>query len=343
MRLVALVRMTDTMGKETIELFKQFEDCNFDKYKGPWGVQEKLDGVPILIRREAGSIKALTRQGEYVSSLDHILEYAVRLLLDDRAFIVGEVYCRGMPFKDISGLVRAHKAQDASRNLRLYVFDGDIWPSRGDGWLDRQRAIALGLTTLAGHSSDALLAAPIQSLPYAVTNEPAFAHELLAATIKDNPQCEGVVLHDINKTWQPGKRLWTGLKLKPKPTIDLKVVGFEEAISKHGEPMGMVGRINCELNTLRNGKLETSVIGVGPGALTHTQRRGLWSVRNSPIFWAHTRIAEVQYMKDDTYDALRQPVFVRFRGDKSEPDCIAKGPVVGPVLHEASMACREEV
>jgi ATP-dependent DNA ligase len=342
MRLVALVRMTDIMGKETIELFKQFEDCNFNKYKGPWGVQEKLDGVPVCITREPTGIVLRTRQGETVSSLPHIAEYASRLLLTLGSFVVGEVYSRGMPFKDISGHVRKHAADEHTRKLKLYVFDGDLW-LRETGWIDRQRAIALGLTILAGHSSDALLAAPIQSLPYAVTNDPWFAHELLEETLKDNPQCEGVVLHDINKTWQPGKRLWTGLKLKPKPTIDLKVVGFEEAISKHGEPMGMVGRINCELNTLRNGKLETSVIGVGPGALTHTQRRGLWSVRNSPIFWAHTRIAEVQYMKDDTYDALRQPVFVRFRGDKSEPDCIAKGPVVGPVLHEASVACREEV
>lgn len=87
-------------------------------------------------------------------------------------------------------------------------------------------------------------------------------------------------------------------------------VGFEEAVDKYGKPKGMVGR----LDVLYKGK----VVGVGPGALTHKERKDLWeSVRKGEQKIA---IAEIKYMPDDTYEALRQATFVRWRPDKETPD-----------------------
>jgi ATP-dependent DNA ligase len=133
------------------------------------------------------------------------------------------------------------------------------------------------------------------------------------------PKAEGAVLHAYGKQWNPGKRCWGTQKLKGEPTIDLRVVGFEEAVSEAGEPKGMVGRINVEL-ARADGTVE--IVGVGPGKLTHEERFHLWRTRNSTKVEDMNLIAEIKYMPDATYGKLRQPTFQQWRPDKTEADVL---------------------
>jgi hypothetical protein len=116
--------------------------------------------------------------------------------------------------------------------------------------------------------------------------------------------------------------------MKPVPTIDLLVVGFEEAHSEDGNPLGMVGRVNAEYNTMgfdTEGAVHNyQIIGVGPGALNHTERKNLWRMYKQGKFTP--RIAEIRYMRDDSYDALRQPTFKQWRDDKVNPDVLSLRP-----------------
>jgi ATP-dependent DNA ligase len=142
------------------------------------------------------------------------------------------------------------------------------------------------------------------------------------AFMLNNPDAEGSVLHSWYKVFQPGKRCWGTQRMKPVPTIDLMVVGFEEAHSADGAPLGMVGRINAELTTLVPTTMgmqnKAEVIGVGPGALNHTERKNLWRMWKKGQFTP--RIAEIRYMRDESYDALRQPTFKQWRDDKAYPE-----------------------
>jgi ATP-dependent DNA ligase len=149
------------------------------------------------------------------------------------------------------------------------------------------------------------------------------------AFMLNNPDAEGSVLHSWYKVFQPGKRCWGTQRMKPVPTIDLMVVGFEEAHSADGAPLGIIGRINAEYHNVvydSGGivKSDYHVIGVGPGALNHTERKNLWRMWKKGQFTP--RIAEIRYMRDDSYDALRQPTFKQWRGDKVNPDVLSLRP-----------------
>lgn len=311
------------MANETIELLK-----NYDPAKMQWPAmhQQKIDGVPVRIIRQNGEVRSYTRQGERVLSINHIERFCVPLLRDGES-VVMELHVAGMPFKQVSGLVR-RKAQ--SPELIGWIWDADL-PWLGEAsWHGRQKQIALRLIDLAriaGVPATTLLCRCIPGSIVADAEEAEAAHEALMLA---NPEAEGSVLHSLRKTFQPGKRCWGTQRMKPVPTIDLKIVGFEEAISETGLPLGMVGRLNAEYNYMQDNTkgqdpamavgvhMVKTVIGIGPGALTHAERKKLWALFNSGNY--KPCIAEIRYMRDETYDALRQPTFKHWRKDKVTPD-----------------------
>jgi ATP-dependent DNA ligase len=211
----------------------------------------------------------------------------------------------------------------------MYVFDFDLLVSPETDWLTRHNQftnVLAGYLVAAGQS---VADCPIRRVPSVTVQDDAAVQTAFEALLTAFPACEGAVMHSFGKPFQPGKRVWGTQRLKPNPTIDLRIIDFEEAVSQSGEPLGMVGRLNAELNRMQpiasNQKGEigrarcvTTVVGVGPGALTHDQRKALWKLQKMGK-WKPT-IAEVKYMTDESYAALRQPTFVRFRTDKAVPD-----------------------
>ena len=296
------------MGTESIELLKEF---NAKQMQFPASFQQKLDGVPTRILRIDGKSVPITRQNEVLTSIPHILPYA-NMLLRDGGSIVGELYIDGMPFKDISGRVRKNLRDDT---LKLHIFDADISGQPEFSYELRRKAVALLLDKLADHTGMSRADLPIQLIPGHTVYSEAEALESFDALMLAKPDAEGAVLHSLAKTFQPGKRCWGTQRLKPVPTIDLRVIGFEEAVNaKTGDGIGMVGRINVEFTRLHNGTPRMAHIGVGPGTLPHKERKSLWAAWACGKF--KPKIAEVKYMRDDTYEALRQPTFFRWRPDK---------------------------
>lgn len=296
------------MGTASIELVKEFKWKNME---GPASFQQKLDGVPTRIMRTDGKAVPLTRQNEVLRSIPHITAYAEKMIYEGGS-IVGELHIDGMPFKDISGHVRAHTKNE---QLKLHIFDGDVSPDSGLDYETRRAQIARLLEKLADYCGMSLADLPIQMIPHHVVYTEAEALESFDQLMLAQPNAEGAVLHSMTKKFQPGKRGWGTQRIKPVPTIDLKVVGFVEAVSgATGEGIQQIGRIEVEFTRLHNGKPRTAVIGVGPGSLTHLERAMIFRRPSSYI----GKIAEVKYMRDDTYEALRQPTFLRWRDDKTE-------------------------
>lgn len=298
------------MSDETIELLKSYD---WKKLDGPASFQEKLDGVPVRITRTGNKSIPCTRQGEAVTSIDHIIPYA-HAILGEGGSIVGELYIPGVAFKDISGRVRKDKPD---KELRLYIFDADIRNMPTISYETRRYDVVNLLNKLSEHLGVARADMPIQLIPGHVVYTQADVDESFAQLMALKPDAEGAVLHSMAKPFQPGKRCWGTQRLKPVPTIDVRVVGFEEAVSaKTGEGIGMVGRINVEFTRLHNGTPRMAHVGVGPGTLTHPERKAIWA---NPRKYTG-KIAEVKYMRDDTYEALRQPTFFRWRDDKTVPN-----------------------
>jgi len=297
-------------GDATIELLKGYEP---KKMEFPAILSEKLDGVPVIIRRRHdGGYEAITRQGESIGSINHILDnLRARGKLLPGAFLVGELYIPGVPFKDISGKVRKFAP---AVDLIFNIFDGDLYPHRNDRKRYDERMSWIVADIEQTHC--------VKIIPYVVVGSPAEVTAEFMQHMEVFPKSEGMVVHSCAKQWSPGKRCWGTQRIKPEPTIDLEVESYEEAVDQFDQPKAMVGRINVRYDRMVKGcGMQSTVIGIGPGALSHNERRDLWDKYKGRSFVAGAGpIIEVKYMTDETYDALRQPTFVRFRPDKNEAD-----------------------
>lgn len=305
------------MTDEKIELYKPY---NIKKLQFPVGAQQKLDGVPVRWKNIGGHIVPLSRQGEVFKSLGHMVEHVRPILLAAGGSFTGELYIPGRPFKEISGIARRG---ELGSQLGCYVFDFDILNTPSLAWASRHRQFANALGTYLGAAGLSQGDCPIKLMPTVVCQDDNGVQSAWDVVRQANAKAEGMVLHSLHKPYQPGKRVWTTQKLKPEPTIDLRIVRVLEATANEtadgppkGTPLGMVGRLEAEF-TLADGTVRDDV-GIGPGSLTHAERRALWLERD--YIRSVGRIAEIKYMRDDSYDLLRQPTFVRWRDDKSTPN-----------------------
>lgn len=275
----------------------------------------KLDGVPVRIdlfyykKWFVGSV--LSRQGKPVPSVQFLVRNLIRVVqsalpngLDwgNKLTFVGEVtHEHYKDFKDVSGIVRR---QEPQTGLILNIFDYCDYGKR-DGFAWRYNNLQYIMNELAVLRFQGVRVVK----QYAIKRDQI--DEMFLALL--SPYDEGGVIRDANDKWAPGKRTWGYQKYLIEPTIDLHITGFEEAVDKHGEPMGMVGRVLASY--------QGRTIGVGPGKLTHNERMQLWvEYCNKGQHITHPRIACIKYKRDPSYTDLRQPTFQHWRYDKDEPD-----------------------
>jgi len=277
----------------------------------PVMVSEKLDGVPTLMNfatqhnGETGWA-CRSRQNKPQPSIHNqvsVLAWAIGDSMNRRVdiSIVAEVTHteRGMPFKDVSGHVRRQEQND---DLVLNIFDAVIHDYNEDRGFGGRIANISGIMRGMGKSPG------WRVIPQLMLDTQEELDAALAAMVasREGFTPEGAVVRSCDELWQPGKRTWGYQKNVLDPTTEVWVTGYEEALSQNGERLGMVGRINA----IWQGK----EIGVGPGKLTHAERRDLWTMGWAPAW------ATVKYKRDDSYNALRQPTFQHWRPDHEEPE-----------------------
>lgn len=308
--------------KEPMELAKNWDEQKYQLVL-PAYASLKWDGVPLTFKRQDGSITALTRQNEDRSiAVPHLVRLAGFILLTEGASFTAECLIPGAPFKDSSGAIRTDAPQP---NVVAKVFDANIQNRPMDSYYTRIRQFEVAAAAL----DDPALVAVDRRLVETVHQVDEHWDNIKA----DVPDAEGMMLHKLDKPFQPGKRCWGMGRYKPQPTIDLQVVGFEEAVSEDGIKLGMVGRVNVKLRrrrTVFDGMasrtiVAETIVGVGPGKTSHEERKILWEKYKNdaanragdlPLY------AEIKYMPDPSYDALRQPTLQRLRTDKTEGDIL---------------------
>lgn len=299
------------MSTNTIMLAK---DYDFRRVIFPVCISEKLDGVPAKFFKDVnGKVVAMTRQGELLTSVEHICkELSDFELLNESNAIVGELWVRGRPFKETSGKVRA---DGVCTDLKLYIYDEFFCDKSGlpsDSRTFRERWSHIK----AKFQFNALGLPPHVYLTKQITcaNIDIFNFEMkciLAGPDDRAYKPEGVMVRMLDgdaSYYSLTGRSWGMMRIVEKPTLDLMVVEVVEAKAKDGTPKGMVGSFMCKYHDID--------IKVGAGKATHNERKKWWQ---RPELILGT-IIQVQYKPDDSYSKLRQPTFQRVRTDKDTPD-----------------------
>jgi len=210
---------------------------------------------------------------------------------------------RDVPFKDVGGMCRQHTQCD---DLILNVFDFYRPTLEGPDLMPFGKRILLADGLVRGMHWCKVIPQILCKDSIALAN----ALTVIKATRSDGFVPEGAVIRNCNDKWIEGKRGWGYQKVVDDPTTEVWITDVEEATSKEGEPLGMVGRLNGDWNGKR--------IGVGPGKLTHDERKALWVMG-----WASGGAwATVKYKRDPSYSSLRQPTFQNWRPDYVPSDTV---------------------
>lgn len=277
-------------------------------------VSEKLDGVPIRMDFAVTNglvtlMAASTRQGEHSYSTGFIQQHMAHKLITAPQGVysfVGEVtHETYTDFKDVSGVVRR---QEPQTGLIYNIFDFVDHAHTDRGFAARIFSAAQLIRTMRND---------VRFIPQHYIEREEI-EDWFTRMLPDG--AEGGIIRDPDELWQPGKRTWGYQKYVQDPTIDLFIVGVEEATSEAGVPLGMAGRLIASY--------KGTEIGIGPGKLSHDERRELWAewkqwqgaIKSGYKDTKWKRMAAIKYKRDDSYDALRQPTFQVWRDDKDEAD-----------------------
>lgn len=295
----------------------------------PVFLTEKIDGVPGIF----GACKiTMSRQGKPINSVRH-LETLIDSVLPKGIQLIGELHIPGAPFKESSGCVRR---DTQCPELALGIWDVVFLNEPHLGYADRFLKILNVLHELYEKSFGLIFTIPSKAIMVGSTGDADKAvkdyYEHLRVMYKERvlkfrPETplrevgepEGVIARPADETYRRG-RSWGLQRYVPKPTADLRVKGLIEATAN--KPMTF---LNCQYEEGQGLSAVGSVlvdyygelVKVGPGAMSHVERRQYWCNPEMIV----DKIIQVQYKADPTYNALREPTFMRLRLDKDKAEC----------------------
>lgn len=268
-------------------------------------VSTKLDGNRLVIIKENGNIKFMTRQGKEMEGLIDIEKDAE--LLEDNMVYDGELISENPDNLPSDELFRVTMTKARKKGIKTgLIFNCfDMLPledfKKGickTPFKDRKARLH---TLLTDNKLNTIIEVPI--LYQGMDESKIF--ELISWA--RNNDLEGVMINIADAPYEC-KRSKNILKGKVMQDMDLKVVSFEEG---QGNFKGTLGRINVEY--------KDNIIGCGSG-FSIEMRDEIWNNQDN----YSNKIAKIQYFEETTNQkdnkiSLRFPVFIEWRMDKSEP------------------------
>lgn len=250
----------------------------------------KYDGcLAIVVADDEGHV--LTRTGEPITSIPHVLDQARKLL--PGWVIFGEAYKFDTPFKDISGAFRRHAPQDSLICVAFDAVPVDDWRVGKCDIPYKDRLARLKAAWQATPQS-AIIVAP--ALDYVAPQ--GFANAMVRQGGYD-----GAVLRRKDAPWMAGaSKNGEAIKVKPVQSLDLRAVDWFYGKGKHA---GRAGGIVVEYRGV------TTQVGTG---FSDAERETI--AKQGTRDW----IAEVEFMELTADGKLREPRFKGWRFDKTEPD-----------------------
>ena len=244
------------MSRKGIMLCYPFEEKRLLKWKPPFLVQPKLDGVRC---RAVPDMSSLVYTGEYkllsseeneIISVPHINRALKELGAWPRE-LDGELYVHGMSFEDIFSIT--------SREVNLHPNYSEVQYHLFDTVSSKAQIDRL-LPLYNTH--------PIITVPIHAANNLEGVLKIYDNILEEG--YEGIVVRHIDAPYIRKRSVYM-MKFKPKKDDYYTIVGYKEEVSIHGEPKGRLGAITCAGS---NGEIFT----VGSG-LTDELREKLWNGR----------------------------------------------------------------
>jgi bifunctional non-homologous end joining protein LigD len=297
-----------------------------------WLFEPKLDGYRVLAARTGGGSRLLTRNGNDTGDGFPEVTRAIAALPFERLVLDGEVVALdgdGRPsFQRLQGRAKLSRPIDirhatVSTPVTYYAFD-----LLGFEDFDLR---ALPLTARKELLREII--PPVGALRYLEHVEEQ--GEVLYEETQ-RLKLEGIVAKKSNAPYKAGRSpLW--VKIRSRKTGDYVVVGFTA-------PKGSRGGFGAlQLAEYVNGALTyagRAGSGFSDKQLADVRRRlesqtlpecpcvGLLQEEKDTTWVEPTMVAEVEFTEVTHEGLLRQPVFLRFRDDKSPSECIRSGDLI---------------
>lgn len=267
--------------------YPTLDDLPADEYI----LMPKYDGcLAIVVADDKGHV--LTRTGEPVTSIPHVLAQARKLL--PGYVIFGEAYKFDTPFKDISGAFRRHAPQD---DLIVVAFDAVPVAAWRAGKCDESYKARLARLREAWHAS------PVPAIIVAPSAYTRVSQGVANALVAQGGY-DGAILRRADAPWTTGaSKNGEAIKVKPVQSLDLEVLGWYRGKGKHANRAGGITVLYRGVQT-----------DVGTG-FTDRERQEIADAGQAPC-----GVAEVEFMELTADGKLREPRFKGWRYDKEQPD-----------------------
>lgn len=287
-------RVLKKIGAKLIPDFKvMLASTDLSKIEYPCWVEPKLDGVRcIAVCDEKGKVKLYSRSGKEFTNFPEIVEVIEKHSWPNIVFD-GEVVVKKGSFQDLMTLVRA-TWRPPDIEVEYVIFDRmkrEVFERQGKTPLLTQRR---NFTFITQES-------PKEEALRNISGKTVESEEDLWEVYRDYrlEGYEGAVAKNLEARYE-FKRSPHWVKLKPKETHDLEVIGSEEGTGKF---VGKLGKFIVDFEGVK--------VGIGSG-FSNEERRVFWKAREEMI----GRVLEVEAQEVTRDGSLRHPRFVRLREDK---------------------------
>lgn len=234
-----------------------FEEKRLNKWKPPYIVQPKYDGVRCrAIPLPTGGYMLLSSEENVIWSVPHI-----NLALENADLagheLDGELYCHGMTFEQVVSITsRTKNIHLDHEKMQFHIFD---YVSEEP---QTQRVVKLAEADV--------WESPLIVSPYWLCNSLTEIMEVYNELITLG--YEGIIVRHFLAPYVKKRSIYV-MKWKPKQEDVYAIIGYEEEISIDGTPKGRLGSILCA-----SGDGNTFSVGSG---FTDSDRDGLWKIRET--------------------------------------------------------------
>lgn len=250
------------MARKDIMLCYPFEEKRLKKWKPPYLIQPKLDGlrcraVPVNPDHDESPIVLLSSEGN-VFDLPHITSILEKLPF--RFEFDGELYNHELDFETLCSMTK----RTVTTHPKAYLVEFHIFDIISEA---PQGARTSALWTLSDRFPH-----PIKRVPTVVARN---MHQvMLAYQGYLDAGYEGIIIRDHLAPYIR-RRSTQMMKFKPKRSDTYQIVGYEEEISIHGRPKDRLGSL-----LVRDPEGNTFSVGSG---LTEADRIVYWDRREDLI------------------------------------------------------------
>lgn len=185
-------------------------------------VDFKMDGIRLQVHRDGEWVRLFTRSLDDITArlpgiVRQVLELPVSQLVLDAEVLGMDSSGRPAPFQQIASVAASTPSDDVPAAVELQLFAFDLLHLDGADWVDRpltERRTRLAEVLPAGMLVRQVLAETVEQA------EATFKQAIAEGY-------EGVVVKDLQGPWQAGRRAAKWVKVKPRHTLDLVVLGAE--------------------------------------------------------------------------------------------------------------------